>query len=570
MSDILCRWLNNEVRLSKTVEPNTFSKDFSSGYLFGEVLHKHQLQDDFSMFIKDNISTSKVNNFSRIQASLHLLGVPLDHNAAQALMQEQQGAATRLLYQLYVLLQHRTKKKKTAAMDAMQPTAGVPRLHKKEKVSSDHSLLSGNRKVAGSIPGWLSVEVSLSKSPHPNCSQQAGCCIARLTPPSVYEWVDRPLGMAGKRDAELKLHKLSQRYEEQARQLKERSEMAQLLQEQRKLLVQEELRLKDMEKLRLSRRKQTELMARIQASIVHVPKPSANKLLQRQHQQQHLRREQQTQVRAEIAQFEKNRKALGTSDFSFSASDKTLTGSHKSIGQNAPGEGGAELVLQSNSEYVQRIRQRLAEDTASCQQREKRRSRFLQEQLKAHETQQDALRDEQLVMRLTRQTEQERRLAVQLLQVRAQKEVLRENRLLRERQYQEQRGRDFLEALEREAAQLDGADEVRRQMELHSRMAAERAQHRHNKHCKSCLEVLAQIVDLATKVGEYRLLTGKMIPGKLMREWKELLLCGLPLYDPGPVDPDPDPGSPSVQLDPVELEKQELLNAQDYEDYTVS
>jgi len=35
-----------------SIEPNTFSKDLSSGYLIGEVLHKYQLQDDFSMFIQ--------------------------------------------------------------------------------------------------------------------------------------------------------------------------------------------------------------------------------------------------------------------------------------------------------------------------------------------------------------------------------------------------------------------------------------------------------------------------------------------------------------------------------------
>ena len=57
------------------------------------------------------------------------------------------------------------------------------------------------------------------------------------------------MGLVGKRDAELKLHKLSQRYEEQGRQLRERSEMAELLQEQKKLLVQEDMRLKDMEKV---------------------------------------------------------------------------------------------------------------------------------------------------------------------------------------------------------------------------------------------------------------------------------------------------------------------------------
>uniref|UniRef100_A0A8C4Z9L6 Calponin-homology (CH) domain-containing protein n=1 Tax=Gadus morhua TaxID=8049 RepID=A0A8C4Z9L6_GADMO len=449
MSDILCRWLNNELRLSKTVEPNTFSKDFSTGYLIGEVLFKYQLQDDFSAFIKSNISSSKEGNFSRIEPTLQLLGVPFDQNTAQALMQEKQGAATRLLYQLYVLLQHR--KMKRTPMDTVLPTAGGPHLHKKEN--------------------------------------------------------DR-VGPVGKRDAEVTLHKLSQRYEEQGRQLKEKSEMAELLQEQKKLLDTEDMRLKDMEK-------------------------TMNPL--------------------------------------YISSGKTLTGSRKAIGQNAPGEGGPELVLQSNSQYVQKIRQRLAEDSASCQQREKRRTRFLQEQLKAQENQQDAQRDEQLVRRLTRQTEQERRLVAQLLQVRAQKEVLRENRLFREQQYQEQRERDFLEALEREAtlaqqAQLDEADEVSRQMELHNRMAAERAQHRHKKHSNLCWEVLDQIEDLATKVGEYRLLTGKLIPVKMMREWKELLLLGLPLYDPVPGDSDP--GPLSAPLDPVERQKEELLNNQDYQEYT--
>ena len=65
-------------------------------------------------------------------------------------------------------------------------------------------------------------------------------------------------------------------------------------------------------------------------------------------------------------------------------------------------------------------------------------------------------------------------------------------------------------------AQLDEADEVSRQMELHNRMAAERAQHRHKKHSNICLEVLDQIEDLATKIGEYRLLTGKYVTHKLL------------------------------------------------------
>jgi hypothetical protein len=52
-----------------------------------------------------------------------------------------------------------------------------------------------------------------------------------------------------------------------------------------------------------------------------------------------------------------------------------------------------------------------------------------------------------------------------------------------------------------------------------------------------------------------------------MREWKELMFCGKPLYDSGsleelPADPTPE------QF--IEVEKQEILNNQDYDEYMVS
>lgn len=64
---------------------------------------------------------------------------------------------------------------------------------------------------------------------------------------------------------------------------------------------------------------------------------------------------------------------------------------------------------------------------------------------------QEAVREEQMVSRLMRQTQQEKRIAVQLMQIKQQKEVLRQNRIFQERQYQERRLRDFQEALDREA-----------------------------------------------------------------------------------------------------------------------
>uniref|UniRef100_A0A8C7P7Q9 Sperm flagellar 2 n=1 Tax=Oncorhynchus mykiss TaxID=8022 RepID=A0A8C7P7Q9_ONCMY len=425
MSDILCRWLNVELRLSKTVDPRSISKDFANGYLIGEVLHKYQLQGDFDLFLKSyktivspSTANSKLNNFTLMEPTLQLLGVSLDLSMAQAVMREQHGAATRLLYQLFILLQKKRKAGLTGtAMEAMQPAA----------------------------------------------------------------------------TAFLHRH-------------------------------------------RHARRKQHEMMTRIQTAVIQIPKPPPNRTLKALEKQQQNRKKQEAQVKEERQYCKLQR---------------------------------PEELAQANSEYIQKIRQRLEEDATARQQREKRRRRVLVEQLKAHEAQEEALREEQLVERLTRQSQLERRLAVQLMQLRQQKDILRQNRVFRERQYQEQRLRDFQEALEREAAlarqaSLDHAEETRKEIEVHDRIATERAQARYRKHSDSCREILEQIVDLATKAGEYRLLTGNLIPGKLMREWKELMFCGKPLYDSGsleelPADPTPE------QF--IEVEKQEILNNQDYDEY---
>ncbi|XP_037337699.2 sperm flagellar protein 2 [Pungitius pungitius] len=494
MSDFLCRWLNEELELSQAVDPKTFAGNFSNGYLIGEILHKYQLQNDFSMFVNKDNSISKQNNFTRVEPTLRLLGISFDTNTAQKLMQEKQGVATRLLYKLYVSLEKKKQAETSSTlMEIMQP-ASKASLHKKE-----HEYYS-----------------------------------------------DR---------------------------LDDMPAVSQPTQQKRQLRGKDDKRLKNIE-LRVCRQKHNDTMTCNQGTIVQVPKPppytSQFNLKRRQQQQQ--RREQLAQtVQTEITQFEA-RKKLVTYGFASSSSGQPSPGDFP-LGRISQAFGvtgrGAKLTLQSNSKYIQDIRQRLAENAVAREQREKRRDRFLVEQLEAHEAQEEALRDEQLVKRLTRQTQLEQRLTTQLLQIHMQKDVIRKNRLFREQQYQQRRERDFQEALEREAAlaqqaKLDRAEEIRKELEFCNRIAAERAQGRHKKHFKICKDILEQIVDLATKVGEYRLHTGNLIPAKPMREWKELLFSGLPLYEPITCQ---EPGFPAP-LDPVELKKQEILQKQDYDEYT--
>ncbi|XP_047197228.1 sperm flagellar protein 2 [Hippoglossus stenolepis] len=521
MSDILCRWLNQELRLSKAVEPQSFAKDFSTGYLIGEVLHKYQLQNDFTLFMRKDTSISKLNNFTRLEPTLQLLGISFDINTVQELIKEKQGVATRLLYQLYVSLEKKKRAEITRTMmESMQPAANAG-LHKKE-----HEIYSDQ------------------------------------------------LHRVVKRDAELKLQNISSHYEAKYEQLTYTSIMTHPIQPKRPLKVQEDKRTKNIDKLLVGRQKHSDIVPYNQANVVQVPKPPpyTSQLNLKRRRQQQQRKQQAESVQAEIAQFETSRKKLVSSGFTSSSSGQpgVIPISGSSYGTEEHGSGN-KLILKSNSQYIQEIRQKLEENAVSREQREKRRDRFLVEQLKAHEAQEEARREDQLVKRLTRQTQQEQRLASQLLKFRMQKEVIRQNRLLREQQCQQRRERDFQEALDREAdlaqqAKLDHAEEIKKELEFLDRIAAERAQSRYKKHFRGCKDILEQIVDLVTKVGEYRLITANLVPEKLIREWKELLFSGLPLYvsNTGQM-----PGfefSPS--LDPVELERQEILNNQDYDEYT--
>ncbi|KAM4808360.1 sperm flagellar protein 2 [Rhinophrynus dorsalis] len=512
MSEIICQWLNEELGLSKRVEIKCFAKDFATGYLIGEVLHKYQLQDDFDQFSQNRVANSKLNNFTRVEPTLHLLGIPFDQNVAQNIMSEQQGAATRLLYQMYIALQ---KKKKA---------------------------------------GLTGVAMETMRAAAPAKLQSIGTEMYRERLKSIVP-----------RQSDISLQKVSEQFDLKAKEMDEK--LAQIQNDELKKIqkIQEELRLQDIEKLRRARRRQNEIMARIQAAIVQIPKPPQNRTLKAMETQKMLKRKKEAEdVFTEISKFEKSVKKDGVTNITVNNRNPTLQRLRSTVSI-----GTALLKLDTSDDYIKKIQKRLEEDTIARDQREKRRRRILMEQLVAHGAQEEAFREEQLINRLMRQSQQERRIAVQLMHARHEKEVLRQNRLFREKQYEERREREFQEALDREAAlqkqaKLECEEQIRKVKELHDRIAAERADARYKKHYMMCQEIMNQIVDVVTKTGEYRELTNRMIPVKLMREWKELFFCGYPLYEEALIDPLSSEPSPA-QL--IELEKEGLLDEKDYEDY---
>uniref|UniRef100_A0A667FVX1 Sperm flagellar 2 n=2 Tax=Lynx canadensis TaxID=61383 RepID=A0A667FVX1_LYNCA len=507
MSEILCQWLNQELKVSQTVSPKSFAKAFSSGYLIGEILHKFELQGDFSEFSESRVSSAKLNNFSRLEPTLHLLGVQFDQNVAHSIITEKPGAATKLLYQLYTVLQ---KKKKsgltTVEMRTMQPPANARHQSMKSEAFRDR--------------------------------------LRNLIP----------------RQTDFNLMRVTHRFQEKYRHMREdlvrmHSEKLEKFQK-----LKEEQRCFNIEKQRLSRRRQNEIMAKIQAAIIQIPKPASNRTLKALEAQKMMKKKKEAEdVANEIKKFE----ALIKKDLQ--AKESASKPSSDTAGQTTTDL----LNTYSDDDYIKKIQKRLEEDAFAREQREKRRRRLLMDQLIAHEAQEEAFREEQLINRLMRQSQQERRIAVQLMHVRHEKEVLWQNRIFREKQYEERRLKDFQDALDREAAlakqaKIDFEEQALREKEIHEQIAVERAQARYKKHYTICADILDQILDLSTKVADYRMLTDNLIPYKVMHDWKELFFNGKPIYQQASIKHLP--AKPSAeQL--TELEKSDLLDSNDYEEY---
>ncbi|XP_017403762.1 sperm flagellar protein 2 isoform X1 [Cebus imitator] len=507
MSEILCQWLNKELKVSRTVSPKSFAKAFSSGYLIGEVLHKFELQDDFSEFLESRVSSAKLNNFSRLEPTLHLLGVQFDQNVAHGIITEKPGVATKLLYQLYIALQKKKKSGLTRLeMQTMQPLTNLRLQNMKRDTFPE--------RLRHMIP----------------------------------------------RQTDFNLMRVTYRFQEKYKHVKEDLAHLHFEELERFQKLKEEQRYFDIKKQYLNRRRQNEIMAKIQAAIIQIPKPTSNRTLKALEAQKMMKKKKEAEdVASEIKMFE----ALIKKDLQ--AKESASKTSLDTAGQTATNL----LNTYSDDEYIKKIQKRLEEDAFAREQREKRRRKLLMDQLIAHEAQEEAYREEQLINRLMRQSQQERRIAVQLMHVRHEKEVLWQNRIFREKQHEERRLKDFQDALDREAAlakqaKIDFEEQILKEKRYHEQIAVERAQACYKKHYSICAEILDQIVDLSTKVADYRMLTNNLIPYKLMHDWKELFFNGKPIYEQASVKTLPaDPSREQL----TELEKRDLLDTNDYEEY---
>ncbi|VDK31532.1 unnamed protein product [Dibothriocephalus latus] len=96
---------------------------------------------------------------------------------------------------------------------------------------------------------------------------------------------------------------------------------------------------------------------------------------------------------------------------------------------------------------------------------------------------------------------------------------------------------------------------------------------KYNRHLQQIrVEILLPIVDFATKIAEYREMTGRLIPLSLFRQWRLLLLSGKPLFpESHTADQEIDTASDTVALrmnsTEIAEDREALLDEQDLQDY---
>ena len=65
MSELLRRWLRDDVGVTQHMD--SFESAFASGFLFGEILARCNVQPDFAKFVNKNTPDARINNFTRLQ-----------------------------------------------------------------------------------------------------------------------------------------------------------------------------------------------------------------------------------------------------------------------------------------------------------------------------------------------------------------------------------------------------------------------------------------------------------------------------------------------------------------------
>ncbi|KAI3383310.1 hypothetical protein SNEBB_010500 [Seison nebaliae] len=452
MSELILKWLNDEIKLSKNINEDNVAQSFANGSMFGEILKKMELLSDTTKFSTNNSEICLITNYAKLNPIFKMLDVPCNVNISRKLMNGETFVVYQTLYYIYVALRDKSRVKTVKTLIQCQ---------------SNKDMKETPEQRAISIPKEM-----MRTSQH----------------------FDRLLLQSEEGAFEQKILndiKLEKKIED------------------------------DLAKKKLKRINKSSKEARYVAAmdkLHHIQPKTKNNLVKT-----HSKTREIEETFKELDEFEmktgrsslrneKLQKAFVTKNLNLPALNE--------VNQN-----------EANKKLFERISTQRREEEIIRRQREKRRRSVYLEHLKQYEHQKENDRLEDLIKVLTKQANYEKRIGVELLQMRHEKKVIIDNRIQSKKALECKKQEEFVSSLnhQRETEQyLKKELKERFSLEIarQSFLKEELKEKIWKKHSVICHKIIIDLIEFACKVSYYRELTHDLIPPKLWRDWTLLFVKG--------------------------------------------
>jgi hypothetical protein len=519
-AELLQAWVNDDVGLSRPVR--SFEEDLASGYLLAELLHRHRIVPKLEGFSDKQSAAAKIENFRKLQPALVDLGVRFDSRLANAMMTKRAGVALNLVYQLKL------------AIESARSAGAMPALADATGGGSDAAAQLGGtrvratRRAVSESMQAAHFEDMLKKSAQDPKELAEALALSQYNT-FMAESAARLEQVAGQEAA----HKAAASQQRRQLELSKMREGHRLMDDwqaegyrkQRENVLRQKEREKAALRFELTRRDRKARSAALETARAAADQAGG------------------------IDQFEGTLKRLGSgAEADFSPADVGRMGldSEAHLASLSASMPRATSMRGEVDSFMDRLHSRKQEEALSRKEREVRRRKVMLEQAHAQAELEEKRLQEALLTKLGRQCAEERAISERLWAAQQEAAVMRDNRQLRERQYEERRQADAADRIARErelgaaaraeyAAQL-ATERTRAQVAAAAAAAAAEAER-----YAACRAMALQLADIAEVACDVRQSAQRLLPPKPMREWLTLFTNGVgvkedPLTVNGPAD----------------------------------
>ena len=512
-------WLNTEVDLSKKI--TNMEKDFSNGYLLGELLHKFNQLTNLDSFQDRNDREAMVNNFRILHDVLRNVGVKFDTNTATSIMHQKKGVIANLLYEIRSNLEKKgvnpeniSLKKSSHFQEMYAPMKFRQEIPPYDAFDSKHFIDTLQRKVRSQKE--VDLENKLKRFEDFKQEQNRRIEQAKL---------DEELRKKQELDINIKNHRnKNQRYHAFLQQFEEKG----INNWKNNMLRGKQREMKDIQfQLDEANKIQRNLQRGINNNIA-IYKREVN-----QFEENFGKNGKKKNLLNKDKINEENKEDLNTNEIANANITNDIN--ENALPLSSGPIGGSSLPhypdVDARAEAIKdKIFQKIMVDNRTKTERNRRRRKIIVEQSKAQLEIENRRREEQYISKLAKQSNQEKQLTYETYRVNQCKNIIRENRNLREEMYKKRQEQNIeFEKINQEnflkfhqenfKRDMDKEDGRKKDLEISQK------QKKRNLNSDICEKMINLIIDISDKSYEYQQINDvEEIDPRVWREWTNLFI----------------------------------------------